>query len=100
MFDNYVELRPLKEIADILAQIDDWPDLYDDEQLAKNEIPVYASIYVDDMYVSYDYARETAAKIKNCKYLITNAMYHNAISTEKSDELFRQLYALRDDTLD
>ncbi|KAI9846895.1 MAG: hypothetical protein M1837_003507 [Sclerophora amabilis] len=79
--------------------MDDWPALYDESQLAKNEVPVYAATYIDDMYVDFDLARETASKIKGCKEFITNVMYHNALSS-KSDEVMRQLFALRDDVVD
>lgn len=99
MFDDYEELAQLKETADILAKFENWPDLYDENQLARNEVPVYSSIFVDDMYVHFDFSRETASKIKNCKHFITNVMYHNAL-TEKSDELMKQLFALRDDVID
>ncbi|KAL8845440.1 MAG: hypothetical protein Q9176_000076 [Flavoplaca citrina] len=101
MFSDYIELRNLAPVADILAQMTDWPSLYDMERLANNEVPVYASIYVDDMYVSYDFARETASKINNCKTFITNAMYHDAIGAAgKSEEVFKQLFALREDVMD
>ena len=99
MFESYPELDALKETAETLAKIDDWPDLYDEAQLAKNEVPVYSATYVDDMYVHFDYARQTALKIKNCKHFITNVWYHNAL-TGKSDELMKQLFALRDDVID
>lgn len=49
MYNDYVELRDLKETAEILAYIDDWPDLYNSKQLAKNEVPVYSATFVDDM---------------------------------------------------
>lgn len=99
MFDDYDELAKLKHTADILAKFDDWTDLYDEEQLAQNKVPVYSSTYVDDMYVHFDFARETASKIGNCKHFITNVMYHNALSA-KSDDLVKQLFALRDDVID
>ncbi|KAL8919923.1 MAG: hypothetical protein Q9172_004741 [Xanthocarpia lactea] len=101
MFRDYIELRNLAPTADILAQMTSWPPLYNTERLAHNDVPVYASIYIDDMYVSYDFARETAMKIKNCKSFITNAMYHDAIGAAgKSEEVFRQLFGLRDDVMD
>lgn len=99
MYDDYAELRGLIETANIIAQISDWPELYDEAQLAKNEVPVYSATYIEDMYVGFEYARETALKIKNCKNFITNVMYHDALS-KKSDELIKQLFALRDDVLD
>lgn len=99
MFESYTELKQLKEVADILASTDDWPELYNEAQLAKNEVPVYAASYVDDMYVHLDHSTVTASKIKGCKQFITNTMYHDALRS-KSDELMRQLFALRDDTMD
>ncbi|KAI1922412.1 hypothetical protein LOZ58_006124 [Ophidiomyces ophidiicola] len=99
IFQSSVELSQLKEVADIIASYDDWPELYDKEQLARNEVPVYSATYVDDMYVHYDFATETAAAIKNCKHYITNTMYHNALRAN-TEELLKQLFAMRDDTID
>lgn len=99
MFDSYPELKAMEKVAQIVAAYDDWPDLYDEEQLAKNAVPVYSATYVDDMYVDYNLATDTASKIKNCKQFITNTMYHDGIRS-KADELMRKLFALRDDSLD
>ncbi|KAI4109801.1 MAG: hypothetical protein LQ339_001585 [Xanthoria mediterranea] len=102
MFRDYTQLRNLAPTADILAQMTDWPALYSPDRLANtNDVPVYASIYVDDVYVSYDLARATAARVRKCKTFITNAMYHDAIGAAgKSEEVFRRLFALREDVLD
>ena len=86
-------------MAEIIAKTDDWPELYDKEQLARNEVPVYSATYIDDMYVHYDLARQTAASIKNLKHFITNTMYHNALRAN-ANEVIQQLFALRDDTID
>ena len=99
MFKDFDELRGLLDTADHLAKAQDWPELYDEAQLAKNEVPVYSATFVEDMYVDFDFARETASKIKGCKSFITNVMYHDALAN-KSDELMKQLFALRDDTID
>lgn len=99
MFDDYDELSYLKETADILAKIDDWPNLYDEEQLAKNDVPLYSATFVDDMYVHFDYAQETASKIKNSQQFITNTMYHDALGA-KTDDLLKQLFSLRDDVIE
>ena len=45
------------------AGMDHWSDLYDEEQLARNKVPLYSSSCVDDMYVNFNFARETASKI-------------------------------------
>lgn len=99
MFEDFTELRKLRKTAEIVAEIDDWPDLYDGDQLENNKVPVYAVTYIDDMYVDYDLAQQRASKIGNCKQFITNAMYHNGLGS-KSDEVMKQLFALRDDVTD
>lgn len=43
MFDDYANLRPLKGAAQILAEYDSWEKLYDEAQLAKNEVKVTAA---------------------------------------------------------
>lgn len=99
MFDDYVELRKLKDQAEIIAQMSDWPELYDEERLAKNEVPVYAAVYMDDMYVDYELSMETAKKIKGIKTHQVNNMYHDAVRS-KMDEVTKALFALRDDVID
>lgn len=99
MFESYTELKQIHEVAEILATRSDWPALYDETQLAKNEVPVYAATYIDDMYVHFDLASNTAAKIKGTKQFITNALYHDALRS-KSGEVMRQLFNLRDDPID
>ncbi|CAG7971438.1 unnamed protein product [Penicillium salamii] len=99
MFESYSELAELKDVAQILATTDDWPALYDEAQLAKNTVPVYAATYIEDMYVHYDLATATASKIKNTKQFITNNIYHDGLRS-KSGEIMRQLFNLREDTID
>jgi proline iminopeptidase len=99
MFESYTELQQVKDAADILATTAEWPQLYDEARLVNNEVPVYAATYVEDMYVHFDLASKTAAKINGIKQFITNVMYHNAIRS-KADEVMQQLFALRDDTID
>lgn len=98
-FETYPELSSLREAANILAKYDGWDSLYDEAQLAHNEVPVYAISYIDDMYVDIKFARETAAMVKGIKVHETNGMYHNAIRA-RTEEVLAQLYRLRDNTLD
>ena len=72
MFADYAELRPLAQVAGMLAKEKDWPALYDLEQLSKNEVPVAAATYVEDMYVDYEFSKETKEKIRGCQQWITN----------------------------
>ncbi|PSS23143.1 hypothetical protein M430DRAFT_98010 [Amorphotheca resinae ATCC 22711] len=99
MFDNSPELEKLGAVADVIAKYTDWPKLYDEWQLARNEVPLYAATFVDDMYVDFGLAQDTAKLVKNCKQYITNGMYHNAIRA-KTDEIMEKLFALRDDSID
>ncbi|KAI1383224.1 alpha/beta-hydrolase [Hypoxylon trugodes] len=97
-FETCSELIKLKETADILARFDQWPSLYDMEQLSKNEVPVYAAAY-NDMYVDPALARITASRVKGIKVFETNVLYHNALRA-RSDEVIPQLLKLRDDSID
>ena len=72
MFADYAELRPLAQVAGMLAKEKDWPALYDLEQLSKNEVPVAAATYVEDMYVDYELSKETKENIRGCQQWITN----------------------------
>ncbi|ROT37291.1 alpha/beta-hydrolase [Sodiomyces alkalinus F11] len=98
-FETYPELIPLKDAADILASSADWPALYDEDQLGRNEVPVYAASFIDDMYVDYGLARETAALIRGCKVFETNMMYHNALRAQ-TNEVMGRLFQLRDGSID
>ncbi|ORX97300.1 proline iminopeptidase [Clohesyomyces aquaticus] len=99
MFESYAELIKLSKVGHMLAETSDWPNLYDEDQLAKNEVPVYAAVYLEDMYVDFDLSMETAKKIKGCKYYVTNTLYHDAVRS-KMDEVVRAVFALRDDVID
>jgi pimeloyl-ACP methyl ester carboxylesterase len=81
MFDDYAGLRPHKAAAEILAA-HEWPPLYDPAQLAVNEVPVAATIYVDDLYVERSFAEETAAAIRGLRPWITNEYVHNGLRAD------------------
>ena len=98
-FETYPELVPLKEVAQILATANNWSPLYNQERLRNNTVPVYAVSYVEDMYVEYNLASETARLVKGTKVYANNIMYHNALRP-KGDEVTEQLFSLRDDVLD
>jgi pimeloyl-ACP methyl ester carboxylesterase len=82
MFDQLETLKPLKTAADLLAKKADWSQLYDVEQLAKNTVPVVAAVYVEDMYVEFDYSRETLALMPNAKAWMTNEYEHNGLRAD------------------
>ena len=78
MWEDYGALRSHAAAADILAE-HDWPRLYDAEQLARNEVPVAATIYYDDPYVIRELSDEAARQIRGCKPWITNEYLHNGL---------------------
>ncbi|KAI1849218.1 hypothetical protein JX266_005179 [Neoarthrinium moseri] len=96
-FDTSDELNKLKDTADILAKYDQWPSLYDEAQLKKNTVPVYAAIY-EDMYVYPEDSRRTASIIKGAKTWESSVHFHGALRSHAAD-VFKQLLQLRDDTI-
>ena len=80
MFDDYPELKELKDVSQLLAEFDQWEALYDERQLKNNTVAVYAASFIDDMYVDYDLARETARKVKGIKTFETNSSKYIASS--------------------
>jgi pimeloyl-ACP methyl ester carboxylesterase len=98
-FTAYPELAALLQVADQIAGAGDWPDLYDVHQLSQNKVPVYSATYIDDMYVDFEFAQETAKTIRSTKTFVTNTMYHDALRS-RTDEVFKSLFSLRDDSID
>lgn len=81
MWEDYGQLRSHREAAEILAE-HPWPKLYDADQLAHNEIPVAATIYVNDLYVERRFAEETASQIRGLRPWITNEYEHNGLRAD------------------
>ena len=98
-FKEYPDLVALAPAANLLAMTSDWSPLYNIEQLMRNEVPVYSSTYIDDMYVDFQFAEETAGLVKGCKTFVTNVLYHDA-SRSKCEELMKALFALKEDSID
>jgi hypothetical protein len=78
MFDVDPALRPLRDTADLLANRS-WPALYDRDVLAANEVPVSAALYTDDLYVSAELSRRTAAAVNGLRVWETNAFEHDGL---------------------
>jgi hypothetical protein len=78
MFEDYGALAPHREAAEMLAQ-HEWPRLYDADVLSRNDVPVAATIYVNDLYVERRFAEETAEQIRGLRPWITNEYEHNGL---------------------
>jgi pimeloyl-ACP methyl ester carboxylesterase len=72
-------LAPLREAAELLAEKDDWPALYDPVALAANTVPAVAAVYLDDMYVESGFSLETAAEVAGLRVWATNEHDHDGI---------------------
>ena len=81
MFEDYGALAPLREAAQLLAERE-WPRLYDADVLARNEVPVAAAIYVNDMYVERGFSEETAVRIRGARTWITDEYEHNGLRAD------------------
>ncbi|KAF9523862.1 alpha/beta-hydrolase [Crepidotus variabilis] len=99
MFDDYANLRPWKGAADILASDESWKPLYDKKQLEDNEVKVSTVTYLDDMYVDFGFAQQTANTIKNTEQYITNQLVHNGLGKDPAD-VMKTLFKLSEREFD
>ncbi len=90
MFEQMECLKPLQQAAQLLAEKSDWPTLYNPGALALNTVPIACAVYVDDMYVEFDYSRDTLSKIPYSKAWMTNEYEHNGIGVD-GERIFNQL---------
>lgn len=95
MFDDYEYLRPLKAAAQILAEFDQWPVLYDAVKLGQATTDVAAAVFYEDMYVEMDFSEKTASLIPGLKLWLTNEYEHNAIRADGDFVLDRLIAMLR-----
>ncbi|MGE5291310.1 MAG: alpha/beta fold hydrolase [Micromonosporaceae bacterium] len=79
MFGMDPALRPLRDAAQILAERDEWPDLYDPDRLRANAVPAAAVVYHDDMYVDREQSLRTAATIRGLAPWVTNEYEHDGL---------------------
>jgi len=94
MWDDYAGLRSHKAAAEILAE-HAWPKLYDADQLARNEVPVAATIYSNDLYVERNFAVETARAIRGTRTWETDEFEHNGLRADGEKVLGRLIDLVR-----
>lgn len=83
MYDDYAELRPLKQVAELLMSYDQYSQLYDVDVLRTTDVPIVAATYVYDQYVDFDLTRQVKENVfqgnGNLKQYITLEFFHNGI---------------------
>jgi pimeloyl-ACP methyl ester carboxylesterase len=94
MWEDYGGLRPHRAAAELLAQ-HPWPALYDADRLRRNEVPVAATIYVNDLFVERDFAEETAATICGLRTWQTDEFEHNGLRADGERVLGRLIDLVR-----
>ncbi|OON82884.1 alpha/beta fold hydrolase [Streptomyces tsukubensis] len=88
-------LAPLRETAETIAQRADWTPLYDAGRLARNEVPVAAAVYHDDMYVDTEHALRTARTIRGLRTWVTDEFEHDGLRAGGPRVLDRLLSLVR-----
>lgn len=90
-------LAPLREAADLLAERDSWPALYDRARLAANDVPAAAAIYYHDMYVPRELSVPTAAAIRGSRAWVTSEYEHDGLRVSAGKVLDRLIAMSRDE---
>ncbi|MDQ0075866.1 proline iminopeptidase [Arthrobacter oryzae] len=81
-FEQDAALRPLRNVAWLVAGKSDWKPLYDPERLAANTVPVAAAVYSDDIYVDRDLSLETANAVRGLQVWETADFHHDGIADD------------------
>jgi pimeloyl-ACP methyl ester carboxylesterase len=89
-------LRPLRGAGELLAGYDDWRPLYDTSVLAGNDVPVFAMVYADDLYVDAKQSLASAEMIRNLTAHVTDEYEHDGLRTSGTDVIDRLLGMARD----
>ncbi|MBV72160.1 MAG: alpha/beta hydrolase [Myxococcales bacterium] len=79
MFEDMNQLKPLANVAQILADKTDWPSLYSPDVLAQNKVPCAALVYDEDMYVERAFSSQTAQSVRGMRVWVTNQYEHNGL---------------------
>ncbi|EFA23460.1 alpha/beta fold hydrolase [Bifidobacterium gallicum] len=91
MFEQERELRPFRPAMDVLMQDTHFGRIYDADQLARNEVPLQAAVYFDDMYVDATLSLDTLSRLGNAHAWVTNEFEHDGVH---GPVVFKHLYEL------
>ncbi|TDW75548.1 alpha/beta fold hydrolase [Kribbella pratensis] len=93
MFSEIRGLRPFQGAVELMAQRPQWPELYDLDRLAANDVPVAAAVYFDDMYVDSGLQLDTAGRVGNLQAWVTNEYEHDGLGSDRVFERLADLVA-------
>ena len=97
MFENHPVLTPLADAAQLLAEREDWPPLYDAARLRGNEVPAAAAIYFNDMYVPTEFSLHTARAIAGLRPWVTSEYEHDGLRVSNGGVLDKLIGLVRGD---
>jgi pimeloyl-ACP methyl ester carboxylesterase len=97
MLANDPVLAPLADAAELLAQRDSWPDLYDPARLQANQVPAAAAVYFNDMYVPPEFSLHTAQAIAGLTPWVTSSYEHDGLRVSNGAVLDRLIAIVRGD---
>ncbi|MGY2746508.1 pimeloyl-ACP methyl ester carboxylesterase [Arthrobacter sp. UYCu723] len=92
-FEQDPALRPLRNVAQLLAEKADWAPLYDPDRLALNSVPVAAAVYRDDIYVDRELSLETAAAVRGLQVWESADFHHDGIADD-GEGIFARLLGM------
>jgi pimeloyl-ACP methyl ester carboxylesterase len=95
MVDAEPLLRPLRGAAELLAEREDWPRLYDPARLAASSVPAAAAVYFDDMYVDASFSLATAQATGGLRLWVTNEYEHDGLRVSGGAVLGRLIDMVR-----
>lgn len=94
MFSEISTLRGFEGAVERLATHEQPIEHYDTEALGRNEVPVEAAVYFDDMYVDVNLSLESAERVANLNAWVTNEFEHDGLRLgDVAERLFAALEA-------
>jgi pimeloyl-ACP methyl ester carboxylesterase len=95
MFEENRLLRPFKPAVEVLMGQERWPAVYRAEVLARNQVPLQAVVYHDDLYVDAGLQLATLDQVGNAQAWVTNEFEHDGVQTPAVFAKLRQLLVER-----
>lgn len=95
-FDEDPALVPLRGATEELARRTDWTPVYLPDVLARNEVPLAAAVYFDDMFVPRELSLDTAELVRGTRVWVTNEYQHDGIRASGGKVLDHLLALVRD----
>ncbi len=72
--------RPWRDVVHAIAEVD-WPRVYDAAAIAESGVRGAAAVYLNDLYVPYEFSMETAALLPNVEIWATTEHEHSGLRT-------------------